>query len=223
MAKARAVVRRFGRCWLASGRRAGSTAGAPPLRSSTAWAASPARSRPPRPRRSATSTRASPSCTPSTTTRRSARSAARASSTRSARWRCGASRSRTGRTSTTRSCPTDRAKAAWDALTQAQALAAGASPVEQALIEALGLALRLPAARGPQAARAGLRRRDAAGLEGLPEGRRRRRALRRVARRPAAVGPVDARRHSRSRAPRSSSRRSRPCSRSTRSTRSPTT
>ena len=55
-------------------------------------------------------------------------------------------------------------------------------------------ALRLAAARGPQAAGAGLRRRHARGLGRLPEGPRRRRALRGGAGGPAAVGPVAARR-----------------------------
>ena len=69
---------------------------------STSSARSPVLSRPRRPRRSATSTRGSRSCSPSTTTRRSARSGRRPSSTRAARWRTGASRSPTARTSTTR-------------------------------------------------------------------------------------------------------------------------
>ena len=123
---------------------------------------------------------------------RSARSARAGRSTRSARWPSGASRSPNGPHINNPVVPEDRAKAAWEALKQAQAAAAGASPVEQALIEAARLALRPSPARGPQAARAGLRRRHAQGLEGLPEGRRRRRALRGVPRRPAALGPLDA-------------------------------
>ena len=119
--------------------------------------------------------------------------------------------------------PEDRAKAAWEALKRAQAAAAGASPVEQALIEALAsrYALPQPEDRKPleQAYADAMRR----GLEGLPEGRRRRRALRGVPRRPAALGPLDAGRERRSPGRRTSSRRSSPCSPSTRGTPSPIT
>ena len=86
------------------------------------------------------------------------------------------------------------AKAAWDALGEARARAAGASPVEKALIEALGVALCDAPSRGPQAAERGLREGDAGRLRALPEGRRRRRARGRSPHGRAAVGPVDARR-----------------------------
>ena len=119
--------------------------------------------------------------------------------------------------------PEDRAKAAWKALGQAKALAPGASPVEQSLIQALAARYADPPARGQEAPRAGLRRRHAADLGRLPEGRRHRRALRGVAGRPAALGPLDARRQAPARHRRSSSRRSSPCSPSTRSTPSATT
>ena len=102
-----------------------------------------------------------------------------ASSTRTARWPGGASRSRTARTSTTRSCRRERAKAAWDALDARARGASRASPVERALIDALGTryAMPAPADRAPLDRAYADAMRD--GLEALPEGRRRRRAVRR--------------------------------------------
>ena len=119
--------------------------------------------------------------------------------------------------------PEDRAKAAWKALAQARALAARREPRRAGAHRGARGTLRGPAARGPEAARPGLRRRDAQDLGRLPEGRRRRRALRGVADGPAALGPVDCPTASPSPAPRSSSRPSSPCSPSTRGTRSATT
>ena len=116
--------------------------------------------------------------------------------------------------------PPERAKAAWEALVRAQAAAAGASPVEKALIEALAARYADAAAGGPQAARRRLRERDARGLGGLPEGRRRRRALRRGADGPAAVGPLDARRQAAAGDRGADRARSRPCARSIRGIRS---
>ena len=88
--------------------------------------------------------------------------------------------------------PEERAKAAWEALKQAQARGLGREPGRASPHRGARLAVRPAPARGPQAARAGLRRRDAPGLGGLPAGRRRRCALRRGARRPPALGPLDA-------------------------------
>ena len=135
----------------------------------------------------------------------------------------GRRRSRTARTSTTRWCPRTARRRRGRPCGQAQAVAAGASPVEKALIEALASRYALPAARGPQASR----RRPTptrCARSGRPT-RRTPTSARSSRSRSRTFGPGTCGRRTASRSPvrRSSSRRSSPCSPSTRGTPSPTT
>ena len=118
--------------------------------------------------------------------------------------------------------PEDRAKAAWEALKRAQAAAAGASPVEKALVEALAsrYVLPQPEDRKPleQAYADAMRRAWRAYPKDADVGALFAESLADL--RPWDLWMPDGRR---SPGPRSSSRRSSPCSPSTRGTPSPTT
>ena len=111
---------------------------------------------------------------------------------RTARWRSGASRSRTARTSTTPMLPPERAKAACEALAKgARRWPTSASPVERALIEALAARYADPPPEDRKPLDEAYADAMRHGLGSLSEGRRRRRAVRRGPDGPAAVGPVD--------------------------------
>ena len=88
----------------------------------------------------------------------------------------------------------ERAVGAYKAIVAAQKLVAGASPPEAAYIDALSKRYAETYRARTQAARSGLRERDAQARGPISRRPGRRRAVRRVAHGPAAVGPVDRRR-----------------------------